>query len=127
MEAPYAFINAELELIELVRAHFGTACGVEVESPRPAEFVQLIRVGGTSRMLTDRPMVICFVWGATWDEAWRLAAGVKRYFHSLTALGGVPVYKRVEIGGLAHAPDPVDGSPRYQFTFELRLRGYSAP
>lgn len=127
MEAPYEFINAELKLIELVRSDFDSACGVEVESPRPPEFVQLVRVGGTAGMLTDRPMITAFVWGPSWDDAWQLASGLKRYFHSLTALGGVPVYKRVEIGGLAHAPDPVDGSPRYQFTFELRLRGYSAP
>lgn len=126
MEA-YEFLNVEAALIQVVRSQIRVGASVEVDVPRPTEFVQVARVGGTAGMIADRPMVTFYVWGPSWRTAHDLAALTKRRIHSLTALEGHPVYRVREIGGLSRAPDPPDGSPRYQFTIELRLRGKQAP
>lgn len=126
MEA-YEFLNVERALIGVIRSVVRVDAGVDVPSPRPAEYVQVARVGGTSGMVTDSPMVTFFVWGPSWSAAHDLGALVRRRVHSLYSLEDVPVYRVGEVGGLARAPDPVDGSPRYQFTVEIRLRGSTAP
>lgn len=126
MEA-YEFLNVEAALIEVVAQRCRVPASVTVDSPRPPEFVQVTRVGGTAGMVTDRPMVTFYVWAASWSEAHNLGALVRRRIHSITRLGDVPVYKVGEVGGLSRAPDPADGAPRYQFTVELRLRGFNAP
>lgn len=107
----------------MVMSQCRVTASVKVDYPHEAEFVQVTRVGGTAGQITDRPMVTFFVWGATDTAAHDLAALVRRRVHSLTRLADVPVYRVGEVGGLARAPDPVDGSSRYQFTVELRLRG----
>lgn len=124
MEA-YEFINVEKALIGMISAD--APASVDIPKPRPSPFVQVNRVGGTAGLVTDRPMVTFVVWGKTWSAAHDLAATLRRRVHSLNALAGVPVYKVLEVGGLARSPDPVDGSPRYQFTAEIRLRGFTAP
>lgn len=126
MEA-YEFLNVEAALIGVIRSRLRVAASVTIDNPRPTEFVQVSRVGGTSGMIADRPMVTFYVWGESWSAAHDLAALAKRRIHSLTAIDGLPVYRVREIGGLSRAPDPVDGSARYQFTIELRLRGKQAP
>lgn len=122
MEA-YEFLNVEKALIAVVMQQCRVPASVDTPNPRPSEFVQVNRVGGTAGQVTDRPMVTFFVWGKSWTAAHDLAALVRRRVHSLTRLDDVPVYRVGEVGGLARAPDPVDGSSRYQFTVELRLRG----
>jgi hypothetical protein len=124
MEEAYEFINVEKALIAVVASL--ASASVDVPSPRPAQFVQVNRAGGPAGLVTDSPMVTFFVWGPTWSAAHDLAAAVRRVVHSVTKLGGSPVYRVLEIGGLARAPDPVDGSPRYQFTTEIRVRGFKA-
>lgn len=123
----YEFVNVELALIALVRAQVRVDASVDIPKPRPAEFVQVVRVGGTVDKITDRPMVTFYVWGASWRAAHDLAALTRQRVHSVTRLADQPVYRVIEVGGLARAPDPVDGSPRYQFTAEYKLRGSTAP
>ena len=126
MEA-YEFLNVEAALIDVIRSRCRVDAGVEIPHSRPAEFVQVTRVGGPAGNIVDRPMVTFYIWGPSWDDAHDLGALVRRRIHSLTRLDDLPVYRVREIGGLSRAPDPVDGSPRYQFTVELRLRGFTAP
>ena len=126
MEA-YEFLNVEEALISVVMAQCRVPASVTVDNPRPPEFVQVTRVGGTAGPVTDRPMVTFLVWGKSWAAAEKLARLVRRRVHSLTRLADLPVYRVREVGGLSRAPDPPDGSPRYQFTVELRLRGSYAP
>lgn len=122
----YEFVNVEAGLIGVVRAA-GTSSSVDIPNPRPTEFVQVSRVGGVARLVTESPMVQFIVWGGTWSSAFALAARVRRIVHSVTALEGVPAYRVREVGGLSRSPDPVDGSPRYQFTVEIQVRGFNAP
>ena len=124
---PYEFLNIERALIGVVRTRCRVDSAVDIPKPRPPEFVQVSRVGGTAGEIADRPMVTFFCWAESWGAAHDLAALTKRRMHSLTRLEELPVYRVREVGGLSRAPDPVDGSPRYQFTLELRLRGKQAP
>lgn len=123
----YDFVNVEKALISVVSSQVRVDAGVDIPNPRPAEYVQVTRVGGPSDMITDRPMVTFYVWSSGWSAAHDLAALARQRLLSVTALGGMPVYRVNEIGGLARAPDPADGSPRYQFTVEYKLRGSTAP
>lgn len=122
----YEFVNVEAGLIGVVRAA-GTSSSVDIPNPRPTEFVQVSRVGGVARLVTESPMVQFIVWGGTWSSAFSLAARVRRIVHSVTVLEGQPIYRIREVGGLSRSPDPVDGSPRYQFTVEVQIRGFNAP
>ncbi len=124
MEEAYEFINVEKALIGIVSPI--ALASVDIPQERPAKFIQVNRAGGTAGLVTDAPMVTFFAWGPTWSAAHDLAAAVRRVVHSITSLGGSPVYRVLEIGGLSRAPDPVDGSPRYQFTTEIRVRGFEA-
>ena len=126
MEA-YEFLNIEAALIGVVTSQVRVPAAVEVDNPRPAEFVQVTRVGGPSGMITDSPMVTFFAWGPDWASAQSLGALTRRRVHSVTRLEDHPVYRVREVGGLSRAPDPVDGSPRYQFTVEFKLRGSMPP
>lgn len=124
---PYEFVNVELGLIDVVKSQVRVKAGVDIPNPRPDEYVQVSRVGGTSGTVADRPMVQVIVWGPSWTAAHDLAALVKRRMHAVRSLFDVPVYRVGEVGGLSRSPDPVSGSPRYQFTVELNLRGHNAP
>lgn len=126
MEA-YEFPNVERELISVITSQVRVAAGVDIPNPRPAEYVQVNRVGGASDKTTDRPMVTFFVWAGSWASAHDLVSLVRRRVTSVLRMGDAPVYRIREIGGPARAPDPTDGSARYQFTAEFKLRGSTAP
>lgn len=126
MEA-YEFINVEAALIGVMVQRVRVTASVDIPNPRPDEFVQVSRVGGTAGEATDRPMVQFIVWGASWRAAHDLAALARRHIMSLRRLGEAPVYRVREVGGLSRSPDPTSGSPRYQFTVELNMRGHNAP
>lgn len=120
---PYKFLNIEAALIQFITGQVRVDAGVDIPSPRPGEYVQVNRVGGTADHITDHPMVTFYVWAASWPAAEELAALTRRRVQSLLRFGDIPIYRIREIGGLSRAPDPEDGNPRYQFTIEYKLRG----
>ena len=127
MEA-YEFLDVEAALVSHIKSVCRVAASTMVPNPKPVEHVQVIRVGGTADMISDRPMVTFFVSAGSWPNASSLAGLVRRRVMSMDRIGTpeVPVYRVIEIGGPARAPDPVTGDPRYQFTVEFKLRGSKA-
>lgn len=123
---PYEFPNVEAELRAVIVSQVRVPASVQVPNPRPTEFVQVTRVGGVADKTTDHPMVTFFVWAASWEAAAELASLVRRRVTGITRMGALPVYRVREIGGPSRAPDPTDGSPRYQFTIEYKIRGSQA-
>lgn len=119
MEA-YEFIDAEAALIQYLRPW---KASTQVPSTKPAEHILVARVGGTADRFMDRPMVTFIVSALSWPAAADLARRVRQKLMSASELGGLPVYRWVEIGGPARSPDPDTGDPRYQFTLEFRVRG----
>jgi hypothetical protein len=105
----------------------GVAISTRVPKERPsAPFVRLTRVGGPRRdRVTDQPMVVVEVWGPDEVSVGELAERVRAHVFALeqtqTAHGWVRTVR--EVGGLQSFPDPVTGSPRYQFTVQLDTRG----
>ena len=125
MEA-YEFLDVEAALVSHIKSVCRVAASTMVPNPKPVEHVQVTRVGGTSDMVSDRPMVTFFVSAGSWPNASSLAGLVRRRVMSLTSMDDMPVYRITEIGGPSRAPDPVTGDARYQFTVEFKLRGSKA-
>lgn len=127
-----ALIFADIEgaYVRLVRAQVRVDAATVIPDPRPAEFVKVARVGGESELVADNPRVTFFVWGTSWGAAHDLAALVRQRVMSVTRLGDkdpIIIYRLDEVGGLSRAPDPVDGAPCYQFTIQIKVRGFQAP
>lgn len=124
----YLFPDVEGAYVRVVRAQVRVSAATVVPDPRPAEFVKVARVGGTTEMVVDNPRVTFFVWGASWGSAQSLAQLVRQRVMSTFRLDtNIVVYDVTEVGGLTRAPDPPDGSPCYQFTIQTKLRGSKAP
>lgn len=118
------FIDVEAALVTFVRERCRVQAGTLVPSKLPEEFVQVQRVGGGEYSpVTERPMVLVHVWGLKWPQVSKLAALVRSRLMGCTVLADMPVYRVVEVGGLARSPDPDTGGPRFQFTLEFHMRG----
>lgn len=99
----------------------------QVPKSRPAEFVQIYRTGGVSRdRVIDGAFITVDSWAATDPAAMALAQSVRARMHALasTTVGGVAVYRVVELAGPASVPDPESGSPRVRQSFQIGLRGH---
>lgn len=131
MNLAYLFPDVEGAYVQLIRAMVRVDAGTIVPDPRPVEFVRPARVGGEADLITDNPRVTFFVWGASWGSAQELAQLVRQRVMSTDRLGAendpIVVYRITEVGGVSRAPDPPDGSPCYQFTIQIKLRGKQTP
>lgn len=127
MTEAVAFPFAERLLRDALLPSFpGLRIVTQIPTERPDAFVRLTRVGGPRRdLITDQPMVVVEVWGPSTGAAGDLAREVQARVFALAqtahALGWIRAVR--EIGGLQSFPDPVSGSPRYQFTVQLDTRG----
>ena len=121
------FIDVEAEYAAVIERHVRVRAATMVPKTMPDEFVRVIRIGGTSDVITDNPVVTFFVWGPSWPKAHSLAQLVRQRVMSTLDLGDVAVYRVAEVQGLQRAPDGPDGSPCYQFTIETKLRGKKSP
>lgn len=100
-----------------------------IPDPRPDEWVQIRRIGGTQlRPVRDSPNVDVFAWAPTDPEAWELADLLRRSIHSLaaTTLLGPPVYRVGEILGPTQLDDPLTGTPRVWATYAIDVRANDA-
>jgi hypothetical protein len=97
-----------------------------VPADRPASFVRLVRVGGPRRdLVTDVPMVVFECWAVDEFAAAELGTRVRAWVFALDQSEHAEgwVRKVTEVGGLQAFPDPLSGTPRYQFTAQFQTRG----
>lgn len=100
-----------------------------VPDPRPAEWVQIRRVGGGQlRPVRDRARVDVFAWAATEPAATSLADTLRVAIHALagTTLLGPTVYRVDEFLGPRMDDDPLTGRPRVWATYTLDVRADDA-
>lgn len=106
--------------------------GSRVPAVRPAEFVRLVRAGGTAEHVVDRATVLVESWAGTPQRAAEIAQQTR--FELLAAAGrtllssqGAPaaVYRVDESAGPADLPDPESQQDRVTFTLVVHVRGAS--
>lgn len=101
----------------------------EVPNPRPAEWLQIRRVGGTKvPPVRERARVDCIYWAATQPAAMTGALQVRALANALhgTSTLGIPVYTVEEFLGPHQLDDPLTGSPRALATYSLLIRADDA-
>ena len=109
------------------RATFGSALVTtnRTPSPRPAEFVKVILVGGTQRdRVTDVPTLAVEAWAATRSRAAALAQEVRAVIASLegATFAGYTVQDVAEFAGPGDLPDPLSDQSRYTATYAVTIR-----
>ena len=105
-----------------------TPISTRVPDPRPARFIRVMAVGGSkARLNADSVMLTFQCWEATTVKASELARLARAYVHALagTDVAGNWVYRVIDVGGPAFAPDPSTNTPRYQFTVSIDVKGES--
>lgn len=102
-----------------------THVGTEVPDPRPPEWLQVRRVGGTKAPpVRDRPRLDMFAWSTTPAAAMALLLNVRGLINALrgTSALGVPVYRVEETLGPRGANDDPSGQPMAWMTFSVLIR-----
>lgn len=100
-----------------------------VPDPRPAELVQVRRVGGPAEVpVRDAARVDVWCWAPTDATCMGLALEVREAVWALagTTLLGVPCYRVSEFLGPRLDDDPITNSPRVWMTLSLLVRADSA-
>lgn len=96
-----------------------------VPDPRPAELIQVRRVGGAAlRPVREVVRLDVFAWAETEDRTFQLGTDVRTAMHALagnTLLGPV-VYDVGEFMSPRDDDDPETGTPRSWTTYELVVR-----
>lgn len=97
----------------------------DVPDPRPDEWLQLRRSGGTKRPpVREQPRVDFFYWAATQPAAMAGALQVRTLVNNLhgTTTLGVTVYRVEEFLGPRQQDDPLTGTPRVWMTLSPLIR-----
>jgi hypothetical protein len=116
------------DVVGLVRTYLDGLHAIPVVSkvpePRPAEFIQIRRIGGAALPpVRDLPRVDIFCWSTGGPEAMTLGNTVRAQMFALarTAPSGVQCY-RVEESLFRQFDDPETGQARSWGTYALILR-----
>lgn len=101
-----------------------------VPDPRPAQLVQVRRVGGNALLpVRDSARMDIWAWAPTDTDAMGLALAVRAAVWALAGtnlLGGVVCYRVQEFMAPRLDEDPITGSPRAWATYALDLRANAA-
>lgn len=96
-----------------------------VPNPRPAEFVRVIRTGGTRQTTaTDAAQITIESFAQTETAAERKLAEIRADIFERA--NGRDARAVEELSGPANLPDPLTGQPRYIQTFIIHLKGVTA-
>lgn len=94
----------------------------EVPTPRPVAFVRILRVGGTSTLVIDRPTFAVESWADDPITAYNNAALTRGLIHAIDKPGTSQFYDPQEFSGPANLPDPESGQARYTQTISVGVR-----
>jgi hypothetical protein len=124
------------DIISLLRTYLlaapvslGVTVASRVPDPRPTQWLQLRRVGGTQqRPVRDQPRIDAIVWDDDEPGAWTLADKVRRAIHDLagTTKLGPMVYRVDEFLGPTFSDDTVAGAVRVMATYSISVRADDA-
>lgn len=124
---PILFPDEENALVVFLTGKLGSATvHVKVPNPRPAKFVLVPRLGGTSRdVVVDTGNIGFECWATTDAEAKALAQLTRAHVNSLPGriVAGVTFVKVEEFTGPQRLPDGVSNQSRYIFTSAVSFKG----
>lgn len=121
MPETIVFPDVEAVLVSALSPLVSVPVSTRVPASRPDAFVLVRRVGGARpNLVTDRATVTVECWSTSTVEACDLSRYARAYVHTLAP---DTVRRVVELSGPADSPDPVSGTPRYQFTVQIDTRG----
>lgn len=115
------------------RGYTGLHVGTRIPNPRPAQFVRVLRTGGTQRnVIVDETQLTVECWASSEKAAQDMAQLARALIVAARGqvLDGTPVYRVVDItgpgslpSGPVHTPDPLSGQERYSFSMLVACRG----
>ena len=124
------FPDAEALIVTYLNAAFPSFTGHtslkaygRIPNPRPAEFVRILRTGGTSSLVVDQVTFVAESWAAKPVDAFNIATRVRGLIKAIDTVSSVQFYKPLEFSGPANLPDPESGQERYTQTFSVGVRG----
>lgn len=115
--------------IDAIRARVTAPVSSSIPRDRPAEYVRVLRTGGTRTRLVDRPQITVETFARRESRAEALANQCRSALAALpgTTVGGVQVYKVEELAGPANLPDPTTSDSRFTQTVVIHGRIEEAP
>lgn len=106
---------------ELAARDWNVPVGTKVPTQRPAEFVRIIRTGGTRRgLVLDDAQVTVEAWGQRESRTSQLAQLCRGLLPTFDFVYGVD-----EFAAPANLPDPTTSQVRYTATYRVTVRGYA--
>lgn len=118
----YIFDPLELTVQAYLRSVQSVTVGVTRPEEIPPRFIQIEGAGGADGSISQSGLLAIICWGESRADAMRLAETTRTLLKQCQWLGGLPVYRK-RAGIPSSRPDPSTGRQRYQFTFELLVRG----
>lgn len=123
------YLRGELQ----ARGYPGLHVATDIPNPRPAQFVRVLRTGGSRpNLVVDETQLTVETWAQTEKAAHdmaQLARGVLLAARG-QVLDGVPVYRVVDVtgpgslpSGPVYTPDPISGQARFSFSMLVACRG----
>lgn len=124
---PDAPLEVAAEVERIHRATFGSTLhiGNRIPSPRPAEFGNIVLVGGQRRdLVTDVPTLAVEAWAATRTRASALAQELRAILHALEGrtFAGLTVADVSEFAAPGDLPDVLSDQQRYTATYAIGVR-----
>jgi hypothetical protein len=94
--------------------------GIRVPSPRPAEFIRVLRTGGPQETLVSEAAQITI---EAWAQTEARASLLLSQCRALLNAADETIYGVREFSGPANLPDPLSAQLRYTMSFQVRARG----
>jgi hypothetical protein len=118
--AVIAELNTRLPAFSVAAEAFGA-----VPAERPATMIVVTRTGGVIGAGVDRAQLTFEAWAPTKEAAHDLAQAAVAIIGGMRArvVGGITITKIVPMSGLAENPDPLTGTPRFEFSIQVSGRG----